>query len=104
MPTAGSGHTAATVRDRRRGGFHWSTLTVAGLADPLRGGTAGAGRHCDRRLGGKLDDFGLIGGFTHQTTQILPATARAFCIVYLWRQILKSDLKGQENWVNERLN
>ncbi len=42
-------------------------------------------RRCDRRFGRKLDDFRLFGGFTHQTTQILPANRAGFCIVYLWR-------------------
>jgi hypothetical protein len=52
----------ATVRERRRG----------------------------RRFGRKLDNFRLICGFTHQTTQILPADGASVCIVYLWRQIIKS--------------
>jgi hypothetical protein len=42
-------------------------------------------RRCDRRFGRKLNDFWLIGGFTHQTTQILPASRASFCTVYLWR-------------------
>jgi len=52
---------------------------------PLRRGPPIADRRCDRRFSRKLDDFGLIGGFTHQTTQILPANDAGFCIVYLWR-------------------
>jgi len=35
-------------------------------------------RRCDRRFGRKLNDFWLIGGFTHQTTQILPANGASF--------------------------
>jgi hypothetical protein len=42
-------------------------------------------RRCDRRFSRKLHDFRLIGGFTHQTTQILPANGASFGIVYLWR-------------------
>jgi len=61
-------------------------------------------RRCDRRFGRKLNDFWLIGGFTHQTTQILPADSASFCIVYLWREILKSWLKELKNPVNGRLN
>jgi hypothetical protein len=51
----------------------------------LRGGAAVARRRCDRRFGRKLDDFGLIGGFTHQTTKILHSAAHAFTFCYLWR-------------------
>src|SRR5580692_7452812 len=47
----------------------------SGLAHPLRCDAAGINRHCDW----------LIGGFTHQTTRILPAGPASFCIVYLWR-------------------
>jgi hypothetical protein len=43
------------------------------------------GRGCDRGFSRKLDNFRLIGGFTHQTTQILPAGGAGFCILYLWR-------------------
>jgi hypothetical protein len=32
-----------------------------------------------------LDDFGLVCGFTHQTTQILLTNSASFCIVYLCR-------------------
>jgi hypothetical protein len=42
-------------------------------------------RRSNRRFSRKLDNFRLIGGFTHQTTQILPANSASFCIVYLWR-------------------
>jgi hypothetical protein len=39
----------------------------------LRGSAAVARGSRDRRFGRKLDDFGLIGGFTHQATNILHA-------------------------------
>jgi hypothetical protein len=42
-------------------------------------------RRGDWRFGRKLHDFWLICGFTHQTTQILPADRASFCIVYIWR-------------------
>jgi len=54
-------------------------------ADHRDAGAAVIDRRWDRRFSRKLDNFRLIGGFTHQTTQILPADRAGFCIVYLWR-------------------
>jgi hypothetical protein len=51
----------------------------------LRGGTAVARGRRNRRFGRKLHDFGLIGGITHQTTNILRASGALFCVCYLWR-------------------
>jgi hypothetical protein len=50
-----------------------------------------------------LDNFGLIGGITHQATQVPPAICGPFSIAYLWQQILKSCLKKLRNPVNGRL-
>jgi hypothetical protein len=74
------------------------------VADPLRGDAAIAHGRGDRRLGRKLDNFGLIGGFIHQATQAPPAICGPFCIAYLWQQILKSCLKRLRNPVNGRLS
>jgi hypothetical protein len=74
------------------------------VADPLRGDAAIAHGRGNRRLGRKLDNFGLIGGFSHQATQAPPAICGPFCIAYLWQQILKSCLKRLRNPVNGRLS
>jgi hypothetical protein len=51
----------------------------------LRSGASVARGSRDRRFDRKLDDFGLIGGITHQTTNILRANGALFYVCYLWR-------------------
>src|SRR6266852_5580866 len=80
-----------------------TTSSITTYDAEMRVWTTVTDRRCNRRLGRKLEDFGLIGGVTHQTTQILPANGAGFCIVYLWRQIIKSCLKELKNHVNGKL-
>jgi hypothetical protein len=63
------------------------------LADGTTGGSAGS-----------WTTSGLSAGLLIKQHKSCPRTARAFRIVYLSRQILKSDLKERENLVNGRLN
>ena len=103
-PKCASGHIAEAVRDRKRGGFRWSTLTGRGpraRAVRRHGDCWPVRQPASRPEAERLLAFQRV----YSSNNTNPARDRpGFCIVYLWRQIIKSCLKERENRVNGRLN